>query len=226
MNNAQISSHQMLIRPVFFIAIFSLRFLSFKTLPSLVYGCHIYGTRSFSSYMSYIEEADRLARSFYEVLGVEKDASIQEIKKAYREKLLSTHPDKINGKVVANNSTRTTSKDDINSIQVAFKVLTDEVLRKKYDESLLKSVQRAGFNISGEGLDSYSLDEFELNEEELKYYKNCPRCQFPKSIQVSEADLEHGTADGTGGYNLIVQCDSCSLWLIVNYYEGESEDDS
>ena len=139
------------------------------------------------------------------------------------------HPgnqDKINGKVVANNSTRTTSKDDINSIQVAFKVLTDEVLRKKYDESLLKSVQRAGFNISGEGLDSYSLDEFELNEEELKYYKNCPRCQFPKSIQVSEADLEHGTADGTGGYNLIVQCDSCSLWLIVNYYEGESEDNS
>ncbi|RLV84592.1 Diphthamide biosynthesis protein 4 [Meyerozyma sp. JA9] len=175
--------------------------------------------------MSYIEEAHRLARSFYEVLGVEKDASIHEIKKAYRDKLLSTHPDKMNGKIAANNSSETALNDDINSIQVAFKVLSDEEQRKNYDESLSKSVQRAGFNISGEGLDSYSLDEFELNEEELKYYKNCPRCQFPGSVQISEADLEHGSPDGTGGYNLIVQCDSCSLWLIVNYYEGESEHD-
>lgn len=167
--------------------------------------------------MAYIEHLEGLGRSHYEVLGVGKDASLAEIKVSYRKKLLSTHPDK------AKEITSAT-KDDIDSIQKAYKILSDDFLRKEYDESLIKSVQRAGFNISGDGLDSYSLDEFmAVEDDEIVYVKDCPRCQFPNSIHISESGLENGTSDGAGGYSLIVQCDSCSLWVVVKYYDGEEE---
>lgn len=169
--------------------------------------------------MSYIDDPDRLKKTHYEVLGIERDADILAIKSAYRQKLLTTHPDKIKQNGNASN-------ENVNALQLAFKVLSDKSLRGIYDESLQKSTQRAGFNISGEGLDSYSLDEFEcIEEDEICYYKNCPRCLFPRSIRLTEVDLENGTDDGCGGYNLIVQCDSCSLWLIVKYFEEESGDD-
>ncbi|KSA04147.1 uncharacterized protein AC631_00018 [Debaryomyces fabryi] len=130
--------------------------------------------------------------------------------------LLTHHPDK-------NGNASTT----VNTIQEAYRVLVDPESREKYDESLRRSIQRQGFNISGDGLDIYSLDDFEMvEEEECRWIKDCPRCQFPKSIKFKESDLiENGTEDGENGYEIIVQCESCSLWIKVKYYEDNEEDD-
>ena len=160
--------------------------------------------------MSYI---DNISQSYYEVLGVTPKSETAEIKAAYREKLLSNHPDKIGS---------TASEHAITLIKEAYQTLNDGSKREDYDESLQKSIQRQGFNISGDGLDTYSLNDFEVDEDLLVWLKNCPRCQAPASISLSEDDLENnGTDDGMGGYDIIVQCLSCSLWIKVKYYEEE-----
>lgn len=160
--------------------------------------------------MSYI---DNISQSYYEVLGVTPKSETAEIKAAYREKLLSNHPDKIGS---------TASEHAITLIKEAYQTLNDGSKREDYDESLQKSIQRQGFNISGDGLDTYSLNDFEVDEGVLVWLKDCPRCQAPASISLSEDDLENnGTDDGMGGYDIIVQCLSCSLWIKVKYYEEE-----
>lgn len=164
----------------------------------------------------YIEDRDIQKRTHYEVLGLKPTCNVLDIKSAYKEMLLTHHPDK-NG----NASTA------VNTIQEAYRVLIDPESREKYDESLERSIKRQGFNISGDGLDIYSLDDFEMvEEEECRWTKDCPRCQFPKSMKFKESDLiENGTEDGENGYEIIVQCESCSLWIKVKYYEVNEEDD-
>lgn len=164
----------------------------------------------------YIEDRDIQKRSHYKVLGVVPTCNDLDIKSAYKEMLLAHHPDK-----------KGNASTTINSIQEAYKTLIDPELRDQYDDSLKRSIQRQGFNITGDGLDIYCLDDFEMEEEEeCKWLKDCPRCQFSKSIKFKESDLiENGTEDGDNGFDIIVQCESCSLWIKVKYYEINEEDD-
>lgn len=157
-----------------------------------------------------------ISRSYYTVLGVEPNAADVEIKQAYKDRLLGTHPDKFRGDNVP------TVVYEISTIQLAYQTLIDPTKRKEYDESLLKSVQREGFNITGDGLDIFNLSEFEEVEldDMVNWYKNCPRCTTQKGISLLEDDLiDNGTADNAGGFDIIVQCSSCSLWIRVKYYE-------
>lgn len=63
-----------------------------------------------------------MAKNFYDILGVSKTASQEEIKKAYRSLCKKYHPDKNNG-------------DDtkIKEVNEAYAVLGDEAKRKEYD---------------------------------------------------------------------------------------------
>ncbi|CAK7898688.1 diphthamide biosynthesis protein 4 [[Candida] anglica] len=152
--------------------------------------------------------------SHYDVLGVAPNSTTSEIKRAYREKLLLTHPDKVGGEL---------STDLIQQIQLAYKVLSDETHRQEYDDELARGLQKQGFNINGEGLDIYSLEEFEFDEDAVLWHKMCGRCQAPEAIKLEESDLELGTDDGEGGLELVVQCNSCSLWIKVRYMEETDE---
>jgi hypothetical protein len=68
--------------------------------------------------------------SFYDLLGVERDASIEEIKKAYRKKSLSLHPDKLaqKGKVVTEED-----QERFTRVKEAYETLSDEHKRETYD---------------------------------------------------------------------------------------------
>ena len=59
----------------------------------------------------------------YDTLGVDKDASDEEIKKAYRKKSKKTHPDKGG------------SEKEFNETNQAYLILSDASRRKKYDET-------------------------------------------------------------------------------------------
>ena len=65
-------------------------------------------------------------RDYYEVLGVEKNATADEIKKAYRKKAIQYHPDKNPGDKEA--------EEKFKEAAEAYDVLSDPQKRQRYDQ--------------------------------------------------------------------------------------------
>src|SRR5439155_16682308 len=65
-------------------------------------------------------------KDYYQVLGVPKNASAAEIKKAYRKLAQRHHPDRNRG--------NKESEDRFKEISAAYDVLGDEARRKQYDQ--------------------------------------------------------------------------------------------
>jgi molecular chaperone DnaJ len=65
-------------------------------------------------------------RDYYEILGVSKSASADEIKKAYRKKAIQYHPDK--------NPGDKKSEDNFKEAAEAYEVLSDSDKRQRYDQ--------------------------------------------------------------------------------------------
>jgi diphthamide biosynthesis protein 4 len=159
-----------------------------------------------------------IAKTHYEILGLGRNADQAQIKAAYREKLLNTHPDKTNTIVQG---------DLIAQIKNAYSVLSKTDSRQKYDLEITENFKKNGTLSTGEGLDVFTLDDFECEEgkEMCTFKRDCPRCTSKDGFELNEIDLEeNGTADGMGGYEIILQCSFCSLWLKVKYYDLQEED--
>lgn len=65
-------------------------------------------------------------RDYYEVLGVEKNASAEEIKKAYRKKAIQFHPDK--------NPDDKQAEENFKEAAEAYDILSDPQKRQRYDQ--------------------------------------------------------------------------------------------
>ena len=65
-------------------------------------------------------------RDYYEVLGVEKTASAEEIKKAYRKAAMKYHPDRNPGDA--------TAEEKFKEVGEAYEVLSDDQKRARYDQ--------------------------------------------------------------------------------------------
>ena len=96
---------------------------------------------------------DWATKDFYQVLGVAKDASAADIKKAYRKLARANHPDSNPGDDVKH--------EKFKAVAEAYDVVGDEAKRAKYDE--FRSLQaRGGFNPGmggGFGGGGFSMDD-------------------------------------------------------------------
>ena len=84
---------------------------------------------------------DWLTKDFYQVLGVGKDATADEIKKAYRKLARANHPD--------SNPGDTAKHDTFKSVAEAYDVVGDPDKRKKYDE--MRAARADGRRLRGAG---------------------------------------------------------------------------
>ena len=94
-------------------------------------------------------------RDYYDVLGVNKSASKDEIKKAYRKLALKYHPDKTKGDK--------SSEEKFKEASEAYHVLSDDKRKTNYDQfghACLSKVEAAGQGFGGFDTSSFS-DIFE-----------------------------------------------------------------
>ncbi|SMN21038.1 similar to Saccharomyces cerevisiae YJR097W JJJ3 Protein of unknown function, contains a J-domain, which is a region with homology to the E. coli DnaJ protein [Maudiozyma saulgeensis] len=172
-------------------------------------------------------------RTHYEILNVTSQSTLLEIKQAYKELLLNTHPDKIQ----SNNTHKINKIHSLDDIKEAYRVLGDDKLRKQYDTELLEDGKRKGIYKFGDGVDEVSLDTFETVEHTHNdgtesdiwhYYRKCPRCQVADGFKLDDNLLEEFAVvcenRDDGMYQVLIQCDSCSLWLKVQFFAADEEE--
>ena len=127
-----------------------------------------------------------MAKNFYDILGVSKTATQDEIKKAYRELCKKYHPDKHGG-------------DDtkIKEINEAYSVIGDEQKRKEYD------AQSSGFNFGGFGNGGFNFRNFQLASDinvsiKISLEEAYSGCKHPINIngKIYAVDIPKGTPNG------------------------------
>ena len=90
-------------------------------------------------------------RDYYEVLGLQKGASEDDIKQAYRKAALKWHPDRwVNG----TDDEKKTAEDKFKEASEAYSVLSDPAKRQKYDQFGFAGVDGAGAQDWSQGFGS------------------------------------------------------------------------
>lgn len=91
-------------------------------------------------------------RDYYEILGVSKSASADEIKKAFRKAAIKYHPDKDGG-----------DETKFKEANEAYEVLRDEQKRQRYDQFGHAGVGGAGGPAGGNPFEGFNGQGFEFN---------------------------------------------------------------
>ena len=101
-----------------------------------------------------------MKRDYYEVLGLQKGASADEIKKAYRKLAVKWHPDKWSN---ATDAEKKTAEENFKEVAEAYAVLSDEQKRARYDQFGHAGMNGSsaggsgGFDFGGAGFDPFDI---------------------------------------------------------------------
>ena len=144
-------------------------------------------------------------KDYYQVLGVNKNASAENIKKSFRKLALKYHPDR--------NPNNKTAEARFKEISEAYEVLSDEDKRKKYDQfgQYWKQAQQAGnyggggFNPNAAGFDFSQYGNFEeFINELLGRFSNSGgqrRTNYNSTSQSAYNDFATGFGGNYNNYN-------------------------
>ena len=83
-----------------------------------------------------------MSTDYYEILGVDKTASEEEIKKAYKKKALLFHPDRNTDKT---DDEKNKLSEQFKKLSEAFEILSDKEKRKTYDKFGIDGLKNNGF---------------------------------------------------------------------------------
>ncbi|TGX79859.1 molecular chaperone DnaJ [Palleniella muris] len=95
-------------------------------------------------------------RDYYEVLGVGKQASADEIKKAYKKLAIKYHPDRQAGKSEAE---KKDAEDKFKEAAEAYSVLSDNTKRQQYDQFGFNGPNMGGGFGGGGGFDGFDIND-------------------------------------------------------------------
>lgn len=95
-----------------------------------------------------------MKRDYYEVLGLQKGASADEIKKAYRKLAIKWHPDKW---TQASPAEQQTAEKNFKEVGEAYAVLSDDQKRARYDQFGHAGMSGSGAGFGGGGGGSYDF---------------------------------------------------------------------
>ncbi len=113
-----------------------------------------------------------MMKDYYKILGIKRDADVDEIKKAFREKAKKYHPDAKGDKE---------DQDKLIEIQEAYEVLSDKKKREKYDKELKKIEKERRIEYPQEFYFEIVISPLEARygkriNIEIPIMKRCPRC--------------------------------------------------
>ena len=94
-------------------------------------------------------------RDYYEVLGVDKNASEKDIKKAYRKLAMKYHPDV---------SEEEGAEEKFKEVQEAYDVLSDEQKRKTYDQFGHAAFDGTGNTNGAGGFGGFGFEDVDLGD--------------------------------------------------------------
>ena len=93
-----------------------------------------------------------MGKNYYEILGIDKNATEEDIKKAFRKMAVQYHPDKQQGKSDAD---KKAAEEKMKEVNEAYQVLSDKEKRQQYD-----TYGTADPNGFGPGMDMGGIDDF------------------------------------------------------------------
>jgi DnaJ family protein A protein 2 len=135
-----------------------------------------------------------MSTAYYEILGVSKTASPQEIKKGFRKKSLIFHPDRPTG-------------DEVNfkEINQAYEVLSDPETRKKYDQ-FGPDFEKHGNGMMGGGMNMNDIFRGMHQQQHRQQIKKCEDIQHVLNISLKEV---YNGATRKLKINRTVECTTC-----------------
>src|SRR6476646_4954039 len=126
-------------------------------------------------------------RDFYDILGISKTATVDEIKKAHRKLVRQYHPDV--------NKSNKQAEERFKEVQEAYDVLSDEQKRKNYDQ-----FGHAGANM-GEGGPGGGGDPCEaFRRAQQQGGRGGGQARWQAGPNVSVEDFDFGDAGGGAGF--------------------------
>uniref|UniRef100_A0A0D3EQ37 J domain-containing protein n=1 Tax=Oryza barthii TaxID=65489 RepID=A0A0D3EQ37_9ORYZ len=178
------------------------------------------GERSYTSeQLEVVRQVKKHTRDYYQILGLEKDCTVEDVRKAYRKLSLKVHPDK---------NKAPGAEDAFKAVSKAFQCLSDAESRKRYD--LVGSDEPVTYNrraaSTARAYNGFYEDEFDPDEIFRNFFFGgmapATTRQFGQfgTFHFRTGGMHHGHgAQNSGGSTLrmLIQLLPVLLLLLLNF---------